>query len=751
MTMVTPDEPRIEHDGSTHDGTAEKDRPQATADTPAPEPRVPAVTGRPDPPPARTAAPTDDPAVAAGPPGGRTASEPGEFRENEDTRADRFIGQHEASAFLGDPVGDRVGAAAHGWAAQATVTVVNERAPDERIYLDTVTGLTDVLDRYARTATDDLIDEIILRRDRPLAVLTGDPGTGRRTSAQVALARRRGTRRVTEITLARGSDLRSIRQVAGKPAFPVAGTGYLLVQESDAGPIPQEELEHALGRYDCSLLIIRPTGQRGSLSTDRLVRHQSPDTDRVFRKHLYVQVGQRCVGRCATCVRTCVPRFVDRCADDAAVRAALASAYGPAEAASLAVQVGRCGADATAADLRVAVERAGPGQRSRAERILLPGPAAEVFADRRDGRYERAFRLAYGVFHGQPMARVFSGARLLLVEMDRAAGCAPIGRPAFEHPVRDLLGPDMAADWTRASSVAAGTTRVARLHDPELLGHLLDVAWHDFDHTRPALIGWLRTLGRDEHIDVRRNAALTAARLARYDFEQVFHDLIEPWARSARREERQMAAAVVAGATGGEAGADAAAVIQRWARDRRAYLRDTAARAYTTGLTRIRLEWAMEDLGCIARDRIQRGSSLVAEAVAALYRPGSAGRIVAGLAGWLESPSATVPSHVARVMILLARIHDGFLADLGRSGTRLAHLVNVWHATLPYAQSEQEAWRHFCSWLTGPDTDRRTARATVLLLSRDPILSGRFDRLAEQFARPDADEAAGPVPSPTIP
>lgn len=739
MTAATPDDHRADERADRPTSPAAEPKAQPAA-PPPPALELPAgPTGASEPPADTHRAPDHAGAASDGPPtaGESGAPDPGQFRVNEDTRADRYVGTRKAEAFLSEPAGETVGATAYGWGSQATVTVINERTPDERIYLDEITGLNNLLDRYARTRTDGWLDKIF--RGGRLGVLTGDRGTGRRTTALMALLRQPGIGQVTEITLARGNDLHSLRQVAGKPEFPRAGTGYLLVQDSDTRPIPQDELQHVLGD-DCVLLIVRPTDQHGFVAADRVTRHEPPDLDRVLRGHLTVELARRCVGGCEPCVRACVDTFVNRCSDETVVRDALASAYGPAEAASLAVQLSRCDNDATDADIRAAVERAWPGQRGRAERILLPGPAAGMFIDRRDGRYERAFRLAYGVFEGQPMARVFNAAQLLLVEMDRVAGCSPIGRPAFEHPVRDLLGPDMAADWTRASTVSTGTTRVAKLHDPKLVGHLLDVAWHDFDHTRPALISWLRRLGKDGRNVVRQHAALTAARLARYDFEQVLDELIEPWARSGVSAERQMAAWVVGGATGGEAvAADAAAVIQRWARSPRAYLRDTVARAYATGLTRVRLEWAMEDLGFIAQDRLQLGSSLVAEAVAAQYRDGSASRLVSALAGWLFTPAVTVRSQVARAMTLLALVHDGFLADLSRFDVSLAAMTNVWHATLHHAGSDHDAWRLFCSWLVHPRTDRSRARATVLLLARDPVLATRFAQLADPLTRHRTD------------
>lgn len=664
-----------------------------------------------------------------------------DFRADEVDRYLRQLSAEEARPFLGTGVGAVTmpgGAVAVGANARAYTVVVRDGS-SERIYLDPLGDLGWLLERFVGTESDAKLAEILQRRS--VAVVLGDRGSGRRTSATVALARRYGPDRVVEIALERRRDLLRLRALARTAdGFPQHEHGYLLVEESDARPVPVAALERLFAGAQAGLAVVRPGARDSSGAAGAAIRHVRPASDDVFGQHLRAELAGRCVDRCQPCLGFCVDRYVDTILADHDVRKTISDSYSVDEVVDIAVRASHL--DPANGDRSAIVEDAQPRLRERAMNILLPDVTAgpPMLFDDWDGRYRRAFRLAYAVFHGRPLAQVFDGARMLAAAMDRSGGREPARRPAFEHPVRTLLGEHLEGDWTQAGAVDQGATRIARLNCPQLLMHLLDVAWHEFDHTRPALLDWLRDLADSGRDGVRRHTALTAGRLAHHDFDQVFDELVDDWATSAQPDIRQMAAWALGGATTADAVADQArATVRRWARDKSAYRRDSAVRTYASGVARIRVESALDDLGLVARDRLQRRSSIISEAVATQYRPGGAAAIIGGLSEWIRHGDPNARLHVAQSFMLLLRRYRRFVAETAAGAgdtVPLRDLVAVWHAALRRPDMHGAAWRRFASWVSDRDLGRVAARAIVVELARDRALRYWFDRYAEELRRP---------------
>src|SRR5262249_35915173 len=119
------------------------------------------------------------------------------------------------------------------------------------------------------------------------------------------------------------------------------------------------------------------------------------------------------------------------------------------------------------------------------------------------------------------------------------------GALVLQNPVRDLLGIELLGDWLRSRDIgmsASGTSRSAWIHDGGLRGAIIDVAWHEFDSTRGALVNWLDRLVQHGDDVMLRAAAEIAALLAHHDFDLVHEALIDRWAASPRRRMRQSAA-----------------------------------------------------------------------------------------------------------------------------------------------------------------------------------------------------------------
>src|SRR5688572_17597251 len=116
-------------------------------------------------------------------------------------------------------------------------------------------------------------------------------------------------------------------------------------------------------------------------------------------------------------------------------------------------------------------------------------------------------------------------------------------------------------------------------------GAILDVAWHEFDNTRPALLRWLQRLVERGDDTERRAAADVAGLLAHHDFDQVYARLVDRWAGSPSGRQREAAARVaVTAARGGQVTQRVRARVRDWVHGGRAFQRDTAARVYASGL-----------------------------------------------------------------------------------------------------------------------------------------------------------------------
>jgi hypothetical protein len=212
-----------------------------------------------------------------------------------------------------------------------------------------------------------------------------------------------------------------------------------------------------------------------------------------------------------------------------------------------------------------------PSLRRRATQILLSDGARGLLPGPRETRYQRAFQIAYVAFDGLPLGYAFDAAGELLDEIDLKSGHAPANRPAFDRSVPELLGEDLCRDWAHGMDADAGGTngasRMAYVRDASFVGHVLDVAWHDLDNTRPALLGWLRRLADDDRLEVRRRAAVIAGWLAHHDFEQVYGKLIDGWASAPRPHRRHVAGwTLTVAATGVRTRPVIAARLRDWAR-----------------------------------------------------------------------------------------------------------------------------------------------------------------------------------------
>jgi hypothetical protein len=585
---------------------------------------------------------------------------------------------------------------------------------------------------YAPASADVGLDRALDRRST--ACLTGPADTGRYTTACSALARRRDAAKVHEILLPLNEGPECIER---NESLLAAGHGYVLRLPGDGHTRAMRLLDDVFRRTGCSLVLVKDSDQRGGALSSAEVAHCKPSASEVFSRHLAKLLQQD-----TPMEPDAIAAYVARCRHWKDLQAMLAKTYGPREVIAIAREVARVRPDdddAMAAVLAVSQ----PERRARASRALLPSAPGERWSHHRTGQHERAFRISYAAFCHQPLHDVFTATGWLLEEIDGESRRPDLGRLALEHPISELLGPELSADWRDAQEEAApipGTSRAAWLRDTAMRGAILDVAWHEFDNTRPALIHWLARLVREGEKPMQAAAAEVAGLLASHDFDRVHDELIDPWAASPRRDVRQAAArTAVLAAYSGQVAVLVRRKVREWV-DSGSHKRDTALRVYATGLLQPYLGWNLVDLHRIAGDRLQRRSHLIAEAVNQLYTPERLGWLVSEVADWVRvgrtgKADLSHPHAALAFLALAARSEDlgtlpEMLLQLGTAEVSVADVVPLWRTALLDGRSSGAGWARLGEWLRHADIDESLRKATGNMLgelAQQPPLRRRLE------------------------
>ncbi|WP_203843412.1 hypothetical protein [Winogradskya humida] len=558
--------------------------------------------------------------------------------------------------------------------------------------------------------------------------LTGEPGTGRFSTACHVLVGRHGADRLAEIFPPPDRGIvDAVHEFPPEKLKP--GRAYILrIHDEDPAPI-MDRLNALVSAKKSKLLLIRDLTGRARAMESAEVRHRLPSPIGVFRMHArrelentsrdpeaYVQLAQ------SAALLVGPPREVAE-----QVTLALRYPAGP-----------EC--------LRALREQSQQVLLARALNILDPkgqdGPAGR----RRLRQHRRAFQLSYAALRNESIDRVFAATGLLLSQVDAESGWDDLGRTALEHSVEALLGDVLAADWS-ADQVSGGP-RLARL-DPRMAGALFSVAWHEFDHTRPAIIAWLNALVESPDAASRRAATAVTVNLALLDFDRVDTDLISVWSASQKVRVRRAAAQVVVYlSAANDLDQRMLRTVHRWVDGAANLRRDTAAWAYVSGLRQNSASWNLADLRRIAEDPMQRSTSTIAEAVGQIFDEESYGLIVATLAGWIraDGPQRLVTRHAARALIRIA----GVPARNGRGGVPLLllalsdagteELAVLWYAALLGASTKREAWHVLLGWLRSADREPELRKPVVELLHEMARVSALRRRLHPFLSRPDAPD-----------
>ena len=601
--------------------------------------------------------------------------EPDELRVDEQSKEDVLGASYERQTFEGITTND---AAMFGNGNKQ----FNLAPPKLHVSSRRPFGIDDIVHCYEPTGQE---DELRTRLDRRKTVcLTGEPGSGRLTSACRALLDRFATDEVRELLPPPGRDLKeAVHEIASL----TPGRGYLIrIYDQDPAPIIRR-LHAIVEAAKSELVVIRDSPGRMTTTGDAEIRHTRPSARGVFNVHVH-RLRHIAKGTPAAYEQAMDEGGVDLPSRprDVVALAVLAVGHPPDSAKEELNKQSQRRLQATAAD------------------ILDVQYALRTPARRRLPQHRRAFRLAFALLDGEPISRVFEATGMLLSCLDQESGWDDLGRTALEHSVVGLLGDDLAADWR--SDDGSPLARVER----GLPKAMLDVAWHEFDHTRPALVSWLNLLVETDQ-EVFRNAAVRAAvTLALVDFDEVFRVLVDQWSGSAKpRVQRSAARAIVILSSAKQVNQRVYRTVDSWVWGAANRRRETVAWAYASGLQQSDPRWNLLHLGRIAQDPMQRGQLTIAEGIGQMATPALHGLIVSTLADWIrqDAPARLATRHAARSLLRLAQIpgtegwHStpALLQSLAEAKVSSHDLSVLWFAVLLGASTQRHAWTVLLSWL----------------------------------------------------
>ncbi|MEV4216266.1 HEAT repeat domain-containing protein [Micromonospora sp. NPDC049662] len=633
-----------------------------------------------------------------------------------------------------------------GAVAIGTVNVTAGRSDGAgRVWFQTLVeaGLRETAGRYADAPSDRRLDHQL--QHHHLVCLSGSVGSGRFTSATLAVARRHGFERVRVLGVDQLADL------LGVDAPLPAGHGYVLrLNEAAVREVDGFTLVALAARAETSgstLILVGDFSRRKHDLVGHIVEHRSAPAAEVFRAQLRQQLTGQCVGWCTgTCEGRCVERYVDEdCVGHPLLSAYLASETRPGDVIAIVATIART------------VPKGG-ALAERLEQFLplqLRERAAEILDVRRRGEEVdafphdevRAFRLSCAVLAGQPVTEIHQAAqRLARFDFQEPAST---GAPFRGSMLDALLGSTLGQAVTRLTDprVPGGCRIDFSPGAQPLRSVLLDVAWTEWWSPKQ-LLDWLADLIRGDSPAVRQAAAGAIGWSATRDVQAAL-DAVGELARERRAGVRQ-AAAIVLVAMAMQPGLRTRirAELDQWVAGSAAHLRDTVARAYSLGLARLWPESALVQLRQVAQARMQRRNNSVVRGLVEVYRNGHAASVLPALVDWTSSADPEVRLHAARTLRVLAdrwaeppREHWPELLHLVDQRTiELADLAVVWATALSLPRTAYRSWRTLGFWLDRADQQPVVAGHCLDLLRHviagQPALRHRLNHQLHHVWRP---------------
>ncbi len=637
--------------------------------------------------------------------------------QEETDRSARVLSGIPAAVTMGEvrsrgPLAAGAGAIAAGSIHVTTIDPRREKYSSSAAF--TGESLRRLADMYAVAPSDPDLDDALAVQSA--VYLGGETGSGRHSAAWLALARRHGDDRVVGVTVAPG---RTLVQAMDADTF---RDGHGHVVDANTGAVPDlmdlATLQERAAKAQATVVVVGPPLRRGSDLGFYAVRHRRAEPVEMLRRQLLFRIGfhDKCLGDCSHCAGACVAPWVEQCLSDPDLTAHLGATMAAHEIEGVAVAI----AEKAAVDLDLSQLLAGllPDQLRLQAGDIVRAPDDEARDDgRRPGgtaAYRRAFRIAYAVFDGAPMASVFSAANRLSVPArpDASTPGADAGAPVREalDVEVDLLLPD----GMRAATddpMSPGSPRVAAMANEQLVPAILDVAWNDFGMGE-RLLTWLDVLTSDPQPLVRDRAAMVAGRLGSYDFESVFDSLVQRWASGrSQRLHRSAGLSLLQSAYDTRLHQQVRRRMQQWVFEGSINTRDSVAWAYAFGIGQLLPYAGIHHLRVVAHDASQRRNLLVAIGVERTYAPSRAAEIVGELVDWGRSGVERVQRHAAQSFLRLARrsgeaaegLWPELLSRLRDDDLDVRQIAELWVLALSYPGSAAQAWRILTYWLMWGD------------------------------------------------
>ncbi|MEV4507463.1 hypothetical protein AB0K00_00695 [Dactylosporangium sp. NPDC049525] len=637
-----------------------------------------------------------------------------------------------------------LGPSAIGPGASSIGSILNVgTGPGRRRFINQPLDGAMVLERihtYTATPSPDRLVELLTRR--PVAYLTGSAGSGRVTAALVGLARTHAPDRITQLHLVGDEPIHAYLSDRNL-LRPDHGHIVELARTAELEPSELAQLSMLARGARAAVVFVGVTDASSRQLVEYHVEHVPPDPREVFLLWLERWLGDRgrCVGACTACEGDCVRSYVERCRTEHVEHLSVRTM---ADAVRFAADFAEHTPDgAAAADLLA--DRA--ALRGKAVKLLEAAPAHDGAAGdghraRRLAQHRRAARLAFAVFHGYPLTRVFEATGALTQRIDEAAGRASGDRTVLEHSLETLLD-DIRHEPTTNLAGTVGAARIARLRQPGLVRGLLDVAWHDYDTARQPLLRWLDDLVETDDV---RPVAAAAGLLCEYDFEQIRRDLLDRWAASGSRSRRQAAAlACELAVHNPDLAARVLTCVAEWV-EQAGHRRDTAVRTYATNTFRRR--YPLDALAVLERaacDDMQRTSNAIPVGVRGIYHTNGAA-VMQRLVRWPDSPIANLRTMASRCLLQLADVDSDAIGEAATSAwpallrqtatgdVSIADHAGLWPGALLNPVTARQAWSVFERWV-GLAADDPDLAGVLCELLNHVLQGGPINRRASFYLR----------------
>ncbi|MGW4640632.1 hypothetical protein ACWEN6_19005 [Sphaerisporangium sp. NPDC004334] len=541
--------------------------------------------------------------------------------------------------------------------------------------------------------------ELVARlANAPVALLRGDPHTGRGTTALHALLQLGLT-----CNHLRLKDPRKLRSDDLRP-----GNGYVLRVEDEPWPrSPEAVLDQLCSVARDSGSMIVAVVPHDSATTKFVVTHQAPTASEIIRRwlvHLSPGVEQE-----LDTAGESLDEHVVGCRPWEAVDAARQLAEGRRQGRSLASMINELPYTALSQ--------------------LSMSPKKE------DPALGRHFLVSSAVLYGLPEAVVSEAAlslahRIRQDEQRDSVDEEDQGLPVWERLSEWVNHPGLNA--TAAPRGGEGQRIEVR---PGMADRLLTTIWEQLPAVRPALYDWLADLVRHDDWRVRLKAAYAVGRLATCDFRVIDKQFFTRWSREKGRAKVLGWALESAALADPDVGKLVRGRLKEWTTG--TYLqRLSAAMGYGSALGVRHIDEALSTLHTVAAATVILDTcDGVARSVAEVYTPQTAPAVLRELARWAtgEHAGEQVAAALAFVRLATAGQKDDSHPPLWRHGTvrdLSALWTNALSCGLSVARRDARVPAYTPSaWLLMAEWAERAATVPAAGAVLEQVLSGATKRL----------------------